>query len=274
MSVLAWSPLRPLAAAALLAAATGCAAAKPQVITTPEQGPSERTEAASEEGDELPKALRGLGLSRSQRGEIRRLRDELEPRLEPLRDGGRDYALALAKVARQCDPEGKALEDAGSWVVVVGEDLRGPILDAVDRVHHILTPAQRKALSSRLLGRERERDPEAKDEEGIRSVAAELDLSLSQIMSLLVRAQLLRDAAEERVEPWRIRYENALRAFPEEDFSIREHPIAEVPAAALATRFVRDGVRLLLPILEPAQCAALADFIEAKVEEAAEPDRK
>jgi hypothetical protein len=197
----------------------------------------------------------------------------MKSRLEPVGDAAGEYGLALAKVARQCDSDGRALEDAASWVVVVGEDLRGSVLDAIDRVHRILTPAQRSAVAKRILSRQQERDSEQNTDEGARSIGGELDLSVGQLMSLLVRAQLLRSALEERLEPWKVKYKRALRAFPDADFAIRDHPIAQVPAAAIATRAVRDGVRMLLPILEPEQCVILADFIEEAVRKARDDER-
>lgn len=265
--------LRPLAAGLVLAAASSCSATRPQIITSPDQPPALQQEANASDGRPVPRVLRGLGLSAGQRGELRRLREKLKPRLAPMGDAAEEYALALAKVARQCDPDGKALEDAGSWAVVVGQDVRGAALDAIDGVHAILTPAQREALSRRLLGKEEQRDDEERTDEDARSLGGKLDLSVGQLMSLLVRAQLLRSALEERTDPWRVQYRRALRAFPAEDFSIRDQAIAEVPAVAIATRFVRDAVRMLLPILEPDQCVALADLIEDEVRKSRERQR-
>jgi hypothetical protein len=43
--------------------------------------------------------------------------------------------------------------------------------------------------------------------------------------------------------------------------------VAKAPAVKLVVDFVREGLGMLIPVLEPKQCEALGDLIDAKVDE-------
>jgi hypothetical protein len=230
--------------------------------------------AAGDQGDSveadpsaLPAVLESLHPSAAQRAELLALRDELEDRLEPLADAGRELALGVASAARRCNADMPVLESATTWAVRAGDQARPTLLDAIDRLHAILTPAQRKALADRLLGREQESQSTEPTDEGARAFGDTMDLSVGQMFRLLTRALALRSALEERIAPWREKARSALAAFPDDHFVIREHAIAEVPAVAIGTRFLRDALGTIFPILEPEQCVALAGLIEQAVEE-------
>ncbi len=231
-----------------LGTGVGCGATEPQPETAID---------AQDDSTRIPEILESLQLSAYQQQQLRALGRELKRQLEPMKDAGREYLLAIAKTASRCNNNTMALDDAASWAVGVGQQVRGPVLDAIDRLHRILTPAQRKMLARRLLDGEKESKKRRKTDEQSYSVSADLDLSLSQTLTLLIRARSLKSALEERLEPWRKSLKNALVAFPRDDFSVREYRIAEVPAVVLATRFVRDAVRTLLPILDQEQCKAV-----------------
>lgn len=226
--------------------------------------------AADDDPTRLPASLEELELDAGQRRQLLALRESLKDRLEPVKDAGRDLTLAIATTARRCDGNTMALDDAISWAVRVGDGERDAILDAIDELHRILTPAQRRALVKHLLFREEESRREDGTEDGARSLGDVLDLSFSQLLTVLSRGAALKDELEDRLNPWRDKLKVALEAFLEDEFAIRDHAIARVPAFALATRFVRDAVRTLLPILEPEQCQALAAFIEEEVGKADE----
>ena len=55
--------------------------------------------------------------------------------------------------------------------------------------------------------------------------------------------------------------------FARDDFDARKEPVAEAPIVAIAVAIVRDGVRTLVPLLEPKQCEALGRAIDESVEE-------
>jgi hypothetical protein len=253
-----------LALGALSAAlASGCAPRAAHQAASADLAAADQ--AKEDDPARLPAALEALEPSVQQRRRLVALKAELATHLEPLEEAGRDLTLAIAATARRCDGTTMALDDAASWAVLVSDQGSDAVLDAIDELHRILTPAQRQALVERLLAREEESKSEESTDEGARSLGDALDLSFGQMLVVLARGQALKGELEERLKPWRKKLKRALRAFPADDFAIRDHEIARVPAVALATGFVRDAVRTLLPILEPAQCQALADFIEREV---------
>ena len=266
--------LRPFVLGTALAFGTGCGASTGPPATTAPVATQATAEPSAAAPAELPAILEALGPSSAQRVELLALRDRLTPELESLQDAGLELALTVAKAARRCDGNLVALEGAASWAVAAGEQARGTVLDAIDELHRILSPAQRKALADRLLGKEKESKTESSTDSGARSLGDALDLSVGQMLTILVRAQALASALEERIEPWRPRLKKTLEAFADEHFAIREHEIAEVPVVALATDFLRDALRTLLPILEREQCEALAGLIQEAVDKgSASPDR-
>lgn len=265
---------RHLAILCVLALMGGCAQAVPPAgggTPDPIRPPAAELEPGKRR---LPALLEELGLSEAQRQRLEALRAELELQLEPMQEAGRELALAVAKTVRRCEGSSPALPGAISWAVGSGEQARGAVLDAVDRLHAILTRSQREALVARLRGdEERSKDPRPTDEQA-RSVGESLDLSLSQLMTMLVRVGALRDALEERIAPWRGQAKSVLAAFVKDDFAIRDHAIAQAPFVALATELLRDGLRTLLPILKPEQCQALATEIERALAEYDERDAR
>ncbi len=260
MSELWCRTLRWTALVLALVAASGCSAGTP-----PPEAPSPVV-AEKKDRHRLPATLEALELDPSQRQQILALREQLRQRLWPMEDAATELALALARTARRCDGDVRALEDAGSWVVRTGEQMRGVVLDAIDELHRILRPTQRKALARQLLDAEERSKTEDRSGASTRSVDDVLDLSLGQMFAVLLRAQALRRANEQRLAPWRPRLKNAITAFADDDFAVRDHDIAEVPAVAMAVELLQEAAATLLPILEPEQCQALGDLIEQAVE--------
>jgi hypothetical protein len=270
------SSFRSLVLGSALLVACGCGGASAPAATAADA--STATTAAQAKADrrdpsELPGILEELHPTAKQRRELLALRAEIEPRLEPMADAGRDFALAGAKAASQCNPNSMALADAASWAVETGEQVRGDVLDGIDKLHRILTREQREALVARLLGDAKETKPKEDTDDGARSLGDALHLSIGQVFTLLERAGALRSAIEDKIDPWLGRAKKALLAFPDDDFAIRKYDIAEVPAVELAARFVRDAFRSMLPILDREQCKALGGFIKEAVEEQASNDR-
>ena len=217
----------------------------------------------------LPEALESLEPTPEQRLELVKLVDRLEADVAPLKTAIDGFTRALARAARRCRQDSPFIEMEARHTVMTGEQVRGDILDGINRLHSILTPPQRLALSRRLLGEqeEGERERSDRDESRTRSIGGDLDLSIGQILSMLVRVRKLRNDFEAKAEPWREAYVRVARAFRHDDFDVRDHALAEVPAVELVTDVVRDAFRVLLPLLEPVQCEALADLIEARLEE-------
>jgi Spy/CpxP family protein refolding chaperone len=253
----------------------GCSTSASQVIVTPATAQGERwTERADDDDERLPRALEALDLSDEQQRQVRALGEQLKRQLEPMRDAGFRYGHAVATTVRRCKGKSMVLDDAASWLVVVGEQSRGPLLDAIDRLHAILTPAQRRLLVQRLQRKAEERDAERDAEReraadrGTRSLGDEVDLSFGQTLRLLAQARALQANAEERLDPWRSRLERAVKAFGNDDFRARDHAVAEAPLVREVTVLVAKAARTMLPILEQEQCKVLGERLEQKVSEA------
>lgn len=212
----------------------------------------------------LPELLEALEPSPVQRAELVLLLSSLEEDLAPVQVAVADFGRALARAARRCRQDSPFIAMEADHTVTVGEQARGKALEAINRLHAILTPAQRQQLSRRLQGRETEaeRAREKRDASRTRSIGGDLDLSIGQILKALVRVQKIRSDFEEKAAPWRERYLRAVRDFEREDFDVRDHAIADLPIVALMTDVARDAFRVLIPLLRPEQCEALARIIE------------
>lgn len=225
--------------------------------------------AASEAAGELPSSLASLELDDHQRAQAVEMLDELKRDVEPLRTATRDLALAFARSARRCKRDSPFIEMEASFAVTVGEQTRGSVLEAINRLHAILTPAQRKALVQRLLGEDDSRDEEkeSRDDDRARDIGSDLDLSIGQMMIMLVRVRAVQSAIDERIEPWREHYRDALIAFEGSVFDVREQAIAKAPIVEIATDLARDAFRVLIPVLEPPQCEVLATMIKERFDD-------
>jgi Spy/CpxP family protein refolding chaperone len=255
--------LRSALATALVSTLTlsSCAPmAPPEVQAAPPAG--------EKEDERLPAALEELHLRPDQRREIEALKDDLERDLEPLLEASKHLGRAIAVALRECKGDSPFIDMEASTLVGVGEELRPRALDAIQRFHRILTPAQRRALSQRLLASDAERAERRgeRDRSSAESIGGKLDLSVGQMFSMLLRVQLLRSSFEDQLKPWRARYRKALKAFARDDFDIRRQAVAEVPFAELATTLVRDGLRMLVPVLDPPQCQEVARLLDEQLD--------
>jgi Spy/CpxP family protein refolding chaperone len=258
--------LRPLL---LLAFAGGCATTPPPAPTPPPSTAPAASAAAASAGNELPPALQSLDLTPAQVEEIGRIRAELTRDADPLVRAAGEMGRSVAGAARQCKGDTPFVEADAARVIRAGEDLRGDVLDAVNRFHQLLTPAQRQKLSTRLLEGDEWAKRERRNESRTRSLGPALDLSFSQTMQMLVKARVLWTSFADKAEPWRERYRTAVANFARADFDAHREPVAEVPIVALTTEFVRTGMKFLIPILEKQQCEALGDLIDQKLDEQA-----
>jgi Spy/CpxP family protein refolding chaperone len=217
-----------------------------------------------EKKDRLPDQLEELRLSAEQRAQIRALLDQLKLDLEPVTEASKHLGRAIAVAARECKGASPFVDAEASATVAAGEQARPAVLASIQRLHRILTPAQRKTLSRRLLDDEssRKKDRSERDRSRAESLGGDLDLSVGQMFELLMMAQLLRSDFEDQTEPWRARYRKAVKAFAHDDFDIHEQRVAEAPLAKLGTDLVKDALKLLIPVLEPPQCKELGRMID------------
>jgi Spy/CpxP family protein refolding chaperone len=251
-----------------LALASGCATTATPAPAPPPAAPAATPAPAAQES-EVPPILRELDLTPAQEAEILRIRADLRRDLEPLGRAAGELGRSVAGAARLCKGDTPFVEMDAERAVRVGEEVRGSVLDAVQRLHRLLTPAQRKKLSLRLLEGDEWAKRERRNESRTRGLAPVLDLSISQTMQMLVKARILWSSFADRIEPWRIQYEGAVTRFARDDFDARQEPVGKAPAVLLTTEFVRTGLRLLIPILDRQQCEALGRVIDEKLDEQA-----
>jgi hypothetical protein len=231
----------------------------------PADAPPEAPAAEAPDDDtRLPPALEDLHLDAAQKKEIVAIRRELRQRFAALEELGFKLAHAIADAVRRCDPDDHWMRLEAQRAVAAVEELRPTILDAITRVHRLLTPAQRQALSDRLLADDDERESKRDDDRGVRALGETIDLSFGQILEVLERSRPVRGEILARISPMRDDLHAALEAFPGADFDIRTQAIAQADIAQLASDFVFAAAHVVLPVLEPAQCKALGDFIDER----------
>ncbi|MEZ4444347.1 MAG: hypothetical protein R3B72_35060 [Polyangiaceae bacterium] len=259
-----------LMVAGLSLSLSGCTSSSTAAPITAAEAPVAR--APHEE--ELPKMLVGLDIDPTQAKQILALRDRLKGQLVGVKDAAVEVALSLAAASKRCQGDTTWIGMAADQAVRAGENARDPILDGINELHAILTPAQRRALADRLLadedddGEDRRERSGKRTRDGVQSLGADLDLSFGQIAQIVVRALRLRDAYLDELEPWRERYEHAVEAFPDDDFDVRRQAVAQVPLVKITADTVREGFRLLITLLEPDQCRALGKTIDEALERA------
>jgi len=222
------------------------------------------------EAEDGPKLAPWLHLTPEQNHRVIALVDEVKRSVEPVEPAAMNLAEGVALAVRGCRKDSTLLEMRADSLVMAGEAAREPILDAIDELHAILTPKQRRRLVRHVLERERTSTPERRQEdadERTTSVGLELDLSWRQIASMLVRIRKIQSVYEEEAEPWLERYRIAVEAFAEPDFHVRDHAIARAPVMRMIADLVTDAYRVLVPLLEEEQCAAVSTYLKAKLAE-------
>ena len=238
-----------------------------QAACAPQKPPVAPVYAEAEQG---PRLAPWLELSADQRDRIVALVEGVKRDVKPVEPAAMGLADGVASALRGCRTSSTMLEMRADSLVRSAEAARGPILDAVNELHAILTPKQRRRLVQHVLERERTSSPDARREETddtTTSVGVEIDLSWRQIASILVRARKIQSVYEDKAEPWLERYRSAVRAFAEPRFAVYEHPIAKAPVMRMAADLVTDAYRVLVPLLEPEQCDALSDYLRGKLAE-------
>ena len=244
------SPPAATAAASTTAAATAAAALAPGAA-------------------ELPPLLRDLDLTPAQVDEAVRINAELERAAESVVGAANEFGRSVAGAARKCKGDTPFMQVDAERVIRGGEEMRPQVLDAIQRVHRLLTPAQRRKVSERLVEGDDSAKRERRNASRTRDLGPVLDLSTMQVMQMLVKAGVLWSTFADKAEPWRVHYHAAILDFARDDFDAHHEPVAAVPVVALTLEFVRTGLRMLIPILEPKQCEALGQLIEDKLDEQA-----
>ena len=265
-----------MAALTALAIGVGCAGAprspvapQPLAATAPPAASATAAAAPAPGEAELPPSLRDLGLTPAQVHEAVRISADLESTAEPFVGAVTEFGHSVAGAARQCKGETPFMQMDAARVIREGDELRGPVLSALQRVHRLLTPEQRRRLSDRLVEGDDRAKRERRNASRTRDLGPILDLSTMQVMSMLVKAGVLWSTFADRAEPWRVHYREAVTHFVRDDFNVHDEPVAAVPVVPLTLEFVQAGLRQLVPLLEPKQCEALGRLIDEKLDEQA-----
>ena len=267
----------------VLMAVLGCAAAPTSSATNAQPPPSPSAARAADgvtpsterqpSAKDLPPALDGLDLGAEQRRSIVKLRDELRKELADTQLVARSVLRMVAPDVRRCRGDSPAMGLASERAIAAIYHARRIALNGLDKLHIILTPAQRYQLARQLLDMDDERaaeQPEPKrkssrrkqNDRAVRSFTERLDLSVGQMVKVLLRLNAVRDDFEDQLDPWRMPYRNAVRAFVRDDFVARELALAKMPIAKMVLGSVRKALRVAVPLLEPNQCREAAAILE------------
>jgi hypothetical protein len=254
------TPARPSASPSAAAPAPPAPAAPPAGSATPGAAPAAGADA-------LPPLLHDLDLTAAQTKELLRIVADFNDQTDTFRSAAEALARSIAGAARMCKGTTPFVDADAERLVREGEELRAPLLDAFQRAHRVLTPAQRRKLSARLVEGDDWAKRERRNAQRAGELGPDLELRAMQLMSVLVKAGTLWARIADRAEPWREHYRTAITDFARDDFDVHEEPVAKAPAVKLVVDFVREGLGMIMPVLDPKQCEALGNLIDAKFDE-------
>jgi hypothetical protein len=220
------------------------------------------------EAEDGPRFAPWLKLTPEQRPKVAGIVEEVKGAVEPVGLAAEGLAEGLVSTLRRCRNDSTLLSLRADAVVSAGELARSRILRAVNELHAILTPEQRRRLVHHLLDEERassQDDRQETTDDRTESIGADVDLSWGQIGSILIRVRKLQSVYEDKAEPWLAHYRHAVRAFAKPAFDIRKHEIAEAPVFRMLADLVTDAFRLIVPLLEPEQCKMLSEQFATKM---------
>jgi len=250
-----------------------CAGGQPRAEAPPPEPAWEDTKAG-------PVFPTWLGLTEAQEPRMAALLQRVKRSAEPLVFAAEGVAHALASSARRCDVNDLTfLELRLEALMAAGENTRTVVVDAVDELHALLTPEQRRAVADYLLERnERNRSRRRPADRGSISDAQQkmgldLDLTFGQITKLLFRLNSLRGTYEDKTEPWIAHYRAAVADFAHEDFDLRTQPVAEAPVFEIARDLTLTAYTQLITIFDEGQCEAIGTYVRRKLDERERDER-
>jgi hypothetical protein len=261
-----------LAVVSSLAILAGCAStpanAPPAAAPAPPAATAPAAPAAPTTAeDALPPILHDLDLTEAQTKEALHIIIDVQNQADSFWSAVEGLGRSVAGAARLCKGSTPFIAADAERTVREGEALRAPVLDAVQRAHKLLTPAQRQKLSQRLVEGDNWAKRERRNSDRTKELGPALELSNMQMMSILVKAGVLWTRFADRAEPWRAQYRAAITNFARDDFDVHKEPVATAPAVAMVVEFVREGLGMLIPVLEPKQCEVLGNLIDARLDD-------
>ncbi len=229
---------------------------------TPTTDPSDVVR-AEPEPDALPRSLEQLGLSATQRKQLKTLIANLTRGLESAKAQRDIFRGAMVSAARRCSADDSRLHIEAGRMVEAGNGVRPHVLDTLNELHRILTPKQRAELVDPVLTGAKGLGEDTDDgrEEGLGKIAEKLDLDFIQKVQLIKRAVSRFTVSTADTRAIRDDALEAAKAFKRSDFDVRNHAIAKAPVIKLYTRFVLDLAQVVLPVLSEEQCTIGAGLL-------------
>lgn len=247
----------------------GCAGAEMQPDTAAEI--AERGEAAqgevepgSEEG--LPAYLARLGITEAQRTELDAIGDRLVERVRPADRQRLAFQSAIVGAIEACDSDYARLRIEGRRMIEAGSDAKPVVLDAINELHALLTPEQRRLLVEPMLERSEQRR-ERSDDEGFAALGKKLDLGIGQVLRMAKRARNRMTLSRSDRDELRDLLDDAGEQFMEPDFDAHRTELAQQPLVEHTVQFIYDLAAVVLPVLEDEQCHVAADFARERLVE-------
>jgi Spy/CpxP family protein refolding chaperone len=211
-----------------------------------------------------------LGLSSERRAAVEKIRADLHAAMEPARTAERNLMATLADGLTAAKLDSAKVEAGIAQVIAAAAASHDASADALNRLHAVLTPAERTALVDKVESHWavwRQTNAEQTGRDHLTMLATELDLTPEQVEA--VRTGLARRTkAAPQLEPQELATQ--LRAFGDEfrseDFDARALSTAAAANAQLAGwgagRLARV-VEVAAPVLTSSQRAALAQKLRA-----------
>jgi LTXXQ motif family protein len=158
-----------------------------------------------------------------------------------------------------CDPDYARLRIEGRRMIDAAPAAKPAVLDAINELHAVLTPEQRRLAVDPVLKNSEERRQRS-DDDGFAKMAKKLDLGVGQALRMAKRARNRITLRRTDRDALRDSFDEAAKSFREPDFDAHQVAFAKEPLVAHTVQFIFDLAAIVLPELEPPQCAAIADF--------------
>lgn len=217
----------------------------------------------------LEKALKKLDLSAEQRAALDALKANTREKAAPLRTAATAAAKELAHQVKLGAIDQVKLERQVAQLKTASEQVRPAITQAINTLHHTLTPAQRQQLVS-ALKKKHEKRRWGHRHHKMKKIAKKLGLSedqldrLKEVMMSSFKGH--RSEMKGHHKQHREQLRAAAEAFKSESFDAGSFQIFEGPMARFQPHLQRFTAIAgkVLPLLTPAQREKLAELIEKR----------
>ncbi len=208
---------------------------------------------------DLPEYLARLGVSDAQLDQLDGIRDRMMERLAAADAQRLTFQDAILEAVDHCDPDYARMHIEAKRMIAAGNDAQPAVLDAINELHALLTPAQRKLLVEPMLERNEARKGE-QDSEGFEALGDKLDLGVGQILELVARARTHLRLDRRGRDELREQFEQDAESFMSPDFDAHKSALGQQAITEIVVNLILDLGVVVLPVLDQRQCQALAAF--------------